>query len=67
MLPAPEPLNDVSKRTYYALQVINLANAAGTTATPFTAQTGLVQPGSGTGSFAVRPTSVEATAGTRSS
>ncbi|HYI59437.1 MAG TPA: S8 family serine peptidase [Microlunatus sp.] len=47
----------------YALQVINVANAPGTTSTSFTAQAGLAQPDSGTGGFAVTPASTQATAG----
>jgi subtilase family protein/fibronectin type III domain protein/PA domain-containing protein/peptidase inhibitor I9 len=47
----------------YALQVVNAGNAPGTTATPFTAQTGLVVPTGGEGSFTVTPAQTEATAG----
>ena len=67
VLPAPEPLNDLDANgncvRCYALQVINVANAPGTTSTSFTAQAGLAQPGSGTGGFAVTPASTQATAG----
>ena len=47
----------------YALQVVNARNAPGTTSTPFTAQTGLVRPGEGVGSFTVTPARTAATAG----
>ena len=47
----------------YALLVVNVGNAPGTTTTPFTAQTGLVQVTGGVGSFAVTPTETDATAG----
>ena len=56
VLPTPIPGD-------YALQLFDIADAPGTTSTPFTAQTGLVQPGSGSGDFAVTPSKVEATAG----
>ncbi|HEY5787093.1 MAG TPA: S8 family serine peptidase [Microlunatus sp.] len=47
----------------YALQVVNAGNAPGTTMTPFTAQTGLVQATGGVGSFTVTPAETDATAG----
>ena len=47
----------------YALQVVNAGNAPGTTETPFTAQTGLVQASGGVGNFTVEPSRTEATAG----
>ena len=47
----------------YALQVVNAGNAPGTTATSFTAQTGLVQATGGEGSFTVEPSRTEAHAG----
>ena len=47
----------------YALQVVNVGNAPGTTATSFTAQTGLVQATGGVGSFTVTPSRTAATAG----
>jgi len=67
VLRAPKPLNDFDASgkcvRCYALQVRNIANAPGTTSTPYTAQTGLAQPGSGSGGFVVMPTSTDATAG----
>ena len=47
----------------YALQVVNAGNAPGTTSTPFTAQTGLVQADGGLGSFTVAPSLTDAVAG----
>ena len=56
VLPAPIAGN-------YALQLFNIADAPGTTSTPFTAQTGLAQASNGVGGFAVSPSSTDARAG----